>query len=80
MLEEFLAIFRCFGEEVARISEPIPAVTRDPKDDYLLAYALVGKADYLVAVDDDLLALNGHIQELHIISPRHYHNLLRSLP
>src|SRR5207302_9561309 len=31
--------------------EVLPSVTRDPKDDYLLAYALVGKADYLVTGD-----------------------------
>jgi putative PIN family toxin of toxin-antitoxin system len=45
------------AEIVPAISAPIPRVTRDPKDDYLLAYAIVGRADYLVTGDDDLLSL-----------------------
>lgn len=32
--------------------------TRDPKDDYLLAVAIFGKADYLISGDKDFLALN----------------------
>jgi len=32
-----------------------PAITRDRSDDYLLAYALVGQADYLVTGDRGLL-------------------------
>ncbi|HEX5506624.1 MAG TPA: putative toxin-antitoxin system toxin component, PIN family [Thermomicrobiales bacterium] len=39
------------------IEGAIPHVVRDPKDDYLLAYALVGGADYLVTGDRDLLDL-----------------------
>ena len=79
VLEEFLSIIQTFGEEVPRITDPIPAVTRDPKDDYLLAYALVGRADYLVNGDDDLLAMSRQIQELHILAPRQFHEILRSL-
>ncbi|MEJ2750687.1 MAG: putative toxin-antitoxin system toxin component, PIN family, partial [Anaerolineae bacterium] len=56
LLKEFLSTVQELGETVPRIESPIPAVTRDPKDDYLLAYALVGKADYLVTGDEDLLA------------------------
>ena len=78
VLEEFLSIIKNNSEEVPRITEPIPVVTRDPKDDYLLVYALVGMADYLVTGDDDLLALNGHVQELHILSPRRFHEILTS--
>lgn len=56
------------GEMLPPIEEPIPAVTRDPKDDYLLAYAFVGAADCLVTGDEDLLALHtlGHLA---ILSP-----------
>jgi uncharacterized protein len=72
VLEEFVATIKAFSEEIGRITDPIPAVTRDPKDDYLLAYALVGSADYLVTGDDDLLALDGTIQELRILSPRQF--------
>jgi putative PIN family toxin of toxin-antitoxin system len=79
VLEEFLSIIQTFGEEVPRITDPVPAVTRDPKDDYLLAYALVGRADYLVTGNDDLLTINKQIQELHILSSRKFHEMLRSL-
>jgi hypothetical protein len=79
VLEEFLATIKALSEEIGLITDPIPAVTRDPKDDYLLAYALVGAADYLVTGDDDLLALEGTIQELRILSPRQFAETLRSV-
>jgi predicted nucleic acid-binding protein len=61
---------------VPRVESPIPAVTRDPKDDYLLAYALVGEADYLVTGDEDLLVLEGQISELEILTPRQFSQVL----
>ena len=33
--------------------------SRDPKDDYVLAYAETGRADYVVTHDEDLLVLDG---------------------
>src|SRR5919199_438247 len=36
---------------------PLPPICRDPKDNYLIAHALAGHADYLVSYDDDLLVL-----------------------
>ena len=45
-LETFATLLAQFGERVAKIAEPFPAVTRDRNDDYLLAYAQVGAADY----------------------------------
>ena len=56
-LEEFVRILLKTGEVIPAIKEEIPAVTRDPKDDYLLAYALVGEIDFLVSGDKDLLVL-----------------------
>jgi len=35
----------------------LPATSRDPKDDYLLAYAAIGQAAYLVTGDADLATL-----------------------
>jgi uncharacterized protein len=58
-------------EVVPRITERVPAVTRDSKDDYLLACALLSQADYLVTGDDDLLCL-GPIDPLLIVSPRDF--------
>ena len=46
----------------------MPSVTRDRKDDYLLAYAVVGRADYLVTGDRDLLVL-GEVEGVRIVSP-----------
>jgi putative PIN family toxin of toxin-antitoxin system len=50
------------------LNEPIPAVTRDPKDDYLIAYALIGEADFLVTGDTDLLDLKS-VGKLRILTP-----------
>ena len=56
-LDVFAAALLAIAERIPTITSPIPAVVRDPKDDYLLAYALVGRADYLVTGDRDLLDL-----------------------
>lgn len=56
-LTQFLAGLQSICEEIPMIRESIPAVTRDPKDDYLLAYAFVGQAEYLITGDKDLLEL-----------------------
>ena len=65
------------GESVPRIEETIPAVVRDHKDDYLLAYAFVSVAEYLVTGDDDLLVLR-KVGNLIIISPPAFAEILRS--
>lgn len=75
-LEAFAAILAEFGERVEEIREPIPAVTRDPKDDYLLAFALVGEAGYLVTGDKDLLELRGQLPGLEILTPAQFADLL----
>ena len=46
---------RRLGEWHADIAEP-PAVTRDPKDDYLVALALGASAEAITSGDDDLHA------------------------
>ena len=58
-------------------SPPFPAVVRDPKDDYLIAHAVMGQADYLVTGDDDLLSL-GRIDTIRILSPRQFWDLLKA--
>ena len=60
-LSEFIQLLLAVSEEIPLITEPIPQITRDPKDDYLIAYAVLGQADYLVSGDNDLLVL----QEVH---------------
>ena len=55
--------------------ETILPLSRDPDDDYLLAYGLMESADYLVTGDDDLLAL-GSVESLTIISAPRFWKLL----
>ncbi len=47
---------------------PIPAFTRDPKDDKFIACALAGQAQYLITVDTDLLVL-GTVDTVRIVTP-----------
>jgi putative PIN family toxin of toxin-antitoxin system len=67
------------SEMVPKIATEIPAVTRDPKDDYLLAYALVGQADYLVTGDKDLLVL-GQVEKTRIVTARDFAEVIKSAP
>jgi len=70
-LERLNKILTSIAEIVPEIKSPIPAVTRDPKDDYLLAYALVGEADFLVSGDQDLLVLE-QVGTVKIVAPRNF--------
>ena len=67
-MQQFSAILTANSETIPEITETIPAVTRDPKDNYLLAYAVVGDADYLVTGDEDLLVLQ-NVQGVQLCRP-----------
>ncbi len=67
--EELVALLSEISEDIPTITIEIPAVTRDAKDDYLIAYALVGRADYLVTGDTDLLILE-NVEDVEIVTPR----------
>lgn len=58
--------------------EDLPVHSRDPEDDYLLASALGGNADYLVTGDEDLLELNDNpdLGDLKIITVKEFVELL----
>jgi hypothetical protein len=68
-VEELVSLLAEISEGIPTITMEIPAVTRDPKDDYLIAYALVGRADYLVTGDVDLLILE-EVEGVEILTPR----------
>ena len=74
-LERFLVVLRAIAEMIPRINSPIPTITRDVNDDYLIAYAVVSNADYLVSVDKDLLVL-GEIGTLKIVHTGEFRTLL----
>jgi uncharacterized protein len=53
----------------------VPAVTRDPSDDRVIACALAAEADYLVTGDHDMLVLGAH-DGIRIVTPRQFLDLL----
>ncbi len=75
-LHRFLTLLQSLCEEIPLIREPIPPITRDPKDDYLIAYAVVGQADYLVSGDKDLLELQTAVP-VTILNSAQFRQLLR---
>lgn len=73
--QKFITALSAIAEILSPITESIPKVGRDFKDDYLLAYAMVGDADYLVTGDDDLLVLK-QIHKIKIVSPLEFLQVL----
>jgi hypothetical protein len=53
----------------------LPGVTRDPKDDPVVACAREGRADYIVSGDQDLLVL-GEYEGIRIVTPRQFVEIL----
>jgi len=76
-VEELVDILSGVSEFIPKITEEIPAVTRDPKDDYLLAYALVGQADYLITGDDDLLVM-GQVENIKIVTAHDFWEVVKN--
>ena len=66
-----IALLRQVAIVLPTISEPIPPVVRDSKDDYLIAQALLGGADILISRDKDLLSL-GQVAHVQILSPHQF--------
>lgn len=66
--QEFIEVLATVAEEIPVITESVPEISRDKKDDYLLACAVIGEADYLVSGDADLQVLQ-EIQGVKIVSP-----------
>jgi putative PIN family toxin of toxin-antitoxin system len=54
----------------------VPAVGRDPKDDIFLACGVVGKAEYIVSEDNDLLVLNPY-QSIKIVNVLDFLKIIR---
>ena len=63
--------------EVTPGSVSCPAVTRDPKDDAVVACAVEGNADLIVSGDQDLLAL-GQYEGVRVVTPAQFAQILAS--
>ena len=74
-VEGFIAILRDIAVVVPPGPAPPPAMTRDPKDDYLLAPGILELADHIVTGDRDLLSIQDMRDNL-ILSPAAFLQLL----
>lgn len=74
-----IADLRQASEVVERLPEPYAAIGRDRKDDYLIAYALAARANYLVSWDKDLLDLSA-VAGVQMVSPPGFLAVLRETP
>lgn len=70
-IDQFVASLRVVAEVYPLPSHPLPRVVRDPRDDYLLAPAVLEHVDYLVSGDRDLLVL-GEFQGVRMVSPTEF--------
>jgi len=76
-IQKFTNAFSTIAEVLLPITQPIPKIGRDFKDDYLLAYSVVGDADYLVTGDKDLLVLR-QVYKVKIVNPSKFLKVLKS--
>ena len=67
-VEKFITALSAIALIPEPITDPLPQVGRDRKDDYLLAYGAVAACDYRVTGDPDLLVLQ-QVGNLKIITP-----------
>lgn len=69
-VKDFIDFLYNIDKIVPELKLDLFPISRDIKDDYLLAYALVGGATFLVTGDEDLLALNPRVKGLEIVTPK----------
>ena len=75
-VEKFVAALSAIALTPEPITDPLPQVGRDRKDDYLLAYGTVAACEYLVTGDPDLLVLR-QVGNLKIINPSTFLTVLQ---
>ncbi len=64
-------------EIVQMLPHALPKVVRDPRDDYLLAPAVLEQVDYVVTGDKDLLIL-GEVAGVRIVTPAEFVAILNA--
>lgn len=67
------------GEAIPELEFTPAPVSRDPKDDYLFAHAVLEGADYIVSGDRDVLALRD-VSPVKIVTPAEFALMLSGLP
>lgn len=70
----FLALITQTAQVVSDLPE-LPAISRDPNDDVIIACSLKAGANYLVTGDNDLLSL-GSYEDVLFVTPRQFLDLL----
>jgi hypothetical protein len=75
---DLMTALRIAGSVLPETLDHLPALTRDPGDDYLIAHALLHRADVIVSGDQDLLEL-GVFEGVRIVSPATFAALLDRL-
>ena len=78
-IQEILAFLESQTVQPKPIS-PSPIPVRDEDDQWVLASALVAKADVLVTGDKDLLDVADEVRNLTITDPRGFWNLAKKWP
>jgi putative PIN family toxin of toxin-antitoxin system len=66
--DAFVIMLEQVTEPVSIQDQPTPGICRDPRDEPYLQTALVGRADYVVSGDGDLLTL-GDVDGIPILAP-----------
>lgn len=77
-LDRLMSMLRSIAVSVKPLPSPFPSLTRDTRDDYLLAYAGAYEVDILVTGGKDLLVLSEHLDRPRIMNVREFLELIRS--
>jgi putative PIN family toxin of toxin-antitoxin system len=77
-VDDLIRVLQSVAVILPRQTNPIPAVLRDPKDDFLLTAAVLGEADYLVTGDRDILDIRKAIMRPSILTVAEFLTLLPS--
>jgi putative PIN family toxin of toxin-antitoxin system len=74
----FVALIASLSELVD-VPDQMPRLVRDPKDDYLIACALAGKADFLVSGDKDVLDIKA-VETVKMVAAKQFLKILEKSP
>lgn len=75
-VEQFVVQLTAIAELLAPVEE-VASYSRDPKDDYLIAYGVAHEANYLITGDADLLVLD-QVGTMAIVKPSQFVAVLRA--